>query len=231
MVASVQTFEVRVLGRATEDSFRDEALAIIDGQDQLAFLSHSTHGHWIGRKPGEVMGPESPYLVTDEPRDVAVACCNCGILGCGSLLARISQVGGHVVWDQFRHWSAGWREVPVDAAPFRFDCAQYEAAILGSGAAQSGWEPTTRRAAFLIFERMGRGTDPDQGIFNARILAHGDQKIHVRAMLDNETGANREIVGRMLSLEPGESAEDLADRVEDYVASGAFLAEPFLERR
>ncbi|MFS8096459.1 hypothetical protein LFM09_04900 [Lentzea alba] len=61
-------------------------------------------------------------------RGVAVLGCSCGDVGCWPLLADITVDGDTIVWNEFRQPYREDRDY-TRFGPFRFDRAQYEAAL------------------------------------------------------------------------------------------------------
>lgn len=86
--------------------------------------------------PQHLVGPEhylgSPVLTWFEDCDTVLLGCGCGEWGCWPLTARVEVGTDRVVWSHFRQGHRDWDL--GDLGPFRFERAQYEAAlsVLGS---------------------------------------------------------------------------------------------------
>lgn len=221
-------FELRVL------RWTDEALVLIDGHDQLASLGRDPQKSGksgIGRCPEDALGPGTAYLATAEPRDVLIARCSCGELGCGGLIARIFRQAQVVVWDQLRRGSDARDDVrALGSEPFFFDARQYEAAVLGPGDPVTDWQPTSRRAAALVSSRLGGWEDARLRLRGVGVEGLGDQHGQVKAILGRRGDVDRAILRRCLRLRPDESSEELAERVATYVKSGALVDDQLVER-
>lgn len=233
MTSPVATFEIRVLSQASGESWTDEAVVIIDGQDHLAGLSDNRHTVWMGRHPSDVLGPASPLLPTETPHDAFVARCACGIEGCNALIARIERVGDRVVWDELRRGSdARADEFPIDSEPFQFDAKQYERAVLDPGPPVTTWTPVTRRAAQLVTQRVGEGTglEAEHGLRFAGCESQGDNHLKVQALLGRASDDDRWWVTVTFTLAVEETAADLAARVMAYLTSGQMVDDPAATR-
>jgi hypothetical protein len=232
MAAPTSTFEIRLLRRDAGESWTDEALVIIGGRDRLATLGDYATWTWIGRRPAKVIGPTSSLLATDEPHDAFVARCSCGEEGCNTLIASIRRVGDRVVWDQIRRGSdARAEEFPIETEPFEFDAQQYEDAILHPGVPLTAWSPTTRQAAHLVNQKM---SGADLEVHRLRVSGcsdRGDNQVEVHAVLGRTGDEDRAILKARFTLNEGESAEALADRVTAYLTSGAMVTDPLATRR
>jgi hypothetical protein len=227
---SLSSFAVRSLKRSDGDSWTDEAVVLIDGRDRLATLGRGPWQTWIGRSPDDVLGPDSPWVAAAEPHDSFVARCDCGIEGCGALVARISLYGGVVVWDNFRRgFDASSRTDAVEAEPFRFPASEYQAQLLGQGDPPA-WEPVTRQACVLARTRLPAIDLAAQGLRGVDFSSRGDGEIIVNAFTqglgDGSGWVHRAVVTPM----EGESAGELAGRLIGYVASGGLVSDPEAER-
>lgn len=205
---------------------------IIDGQDQLATLGwDSARSVWIGRRPEDVTGPESVLLATDEPHDAFIARCGCGEEGCGALIAQIARDGNCVVWDEFRRGSdARAEEFAIDIEPIVFDAQQHQAAILGHAETMTAWRPTTRTAAMLVNQRVKGWHSDEHRLRGGGCEDLGDDQIRLTALLGRTGDPDHSILERRFRLESGESAQGLADRVVQYLASGGIIDDELVER-
>ncbi|MCU1451953.1 MAG: acyltransferase [Acidimicrobiales bacterium] len=223
MAAPTSTFEIRVLHSDTGDSWRDEGLVVIDGRDRLVTIGgFPTNGHWIGRRPEDVVGASSCLLPTDEPHDAFVARCDCGMEDCGALVAQIRRVGDRITWDQMRYSTVDRSgRYPIDAEPFEFDAAQYEDAIMQQVVPLTAWSPTTRQAAQLVNQRMKVADLAEHRLRRPRCGPRGDDEVEVTATLEDAGDRGRTRLSQRFTLNTGESAEALADRVTAYLTSGS----------
>lgn len=205
-----------------------EAVVLIDGHDQLALMGRSPEHRntWVGFHPDDVLGPDSPLLPRDEPHDAFVAVCSCTFLRCGGLLARISERGNVVVWEDFRDSSeARSQQRPIAAGPFVFDTAQYRKAILGLDGPYSDWQPTTRQAAQRFSERVSRTKLESHRLRLASCTHLDDSRIEVMAFLGNAGDADRALLTADLSIEEHETADDLAVRAAEFLESGEVITD------
>jgi hypothetical protein len=200
---------VRVLRPSKGESCIEEALVLIDGSDKLATLGRPRWLSWIGRSPDAVLGRASPLAANDEPHDAFVACCSCGLEGCGALIARIRLSGDLVIWDRFRSGAdSAVHETLIDTDPF-FEAAGYERALLGASRT-SDWEPTTRRAALIAREAI---TNTNLGHLRLRATGfegRGDSELIEHAFLGSKGDADWSSLRLALAVAPRERAEDLA---------------------
>ncbi|MFF0390070.1 hypothetical protein ACFYS8_15505 [Kitasatospora sp. NPDC004615] len=128
-----------------------ECRPIVDGRDVLA----EVFDEGPAVDPRDLLGPKTPLLATDTPREVRLAEAGCTEACCGAIYVTVRRDGPHVVWD-------GWRN-PVDAEgvdlpEFRFDAAQYAAELRRAGADHS-WEWPARTVARLLAERLRERTE------------------------------------------------------------------------
>lgn len=239
VAAHPSTFEIRLLRRDADESWTDEAVVIIDGRDRLASLGRDAAGRdgvgagtvWIGRRPEDVMGTESPLLARDEPHDAIIARCGCGEEGCGALIARITRSGDVVIWDRIRHGSdAREDERPIDGERFTFEAHQYEDVVLGRGEPITPWSPTTRRAAVLVQQRAKSWRGEEHRLRFVGVEDLGDDQVRLATMLGQEGDPDRAVLTRTFRLEPGESAAALADRVTKYLTSRAIVGDELADR-
>jgi hypothetical protein len=203
----------------------DEAVVLIDGHEALATLGRRRHSCWIGRRPEDVIGPNSPWIASASPRDAMVARCDCSFEGCGALTARIVREGDVVIWDRFRDTNGA--VTPTRAlgdAAYAFDAAQYDAAVAGDGGLDS-WEPITRQAATLATALLLSLDLAAHGFRDLRAHHCGESAITVRAFTVPDTQGVRSCLEARVLRHAGETAADLADRVWRYVEGGRFQAE------
>jgi hypothetical protein len=240
MAAQPSTFEIRLLRRDADESCTDEAVVIIDGRDRLASLGRDAAGRdgfgagtvWIGRRPEDVMGTESPLLAREEPHDAFIARCGCGEEGCGALIARITHSGDVVIWDRIRHGSdAREDERPIDGERFEFEAHQYEDAVHGRGEPITPWTPTTRRAAVLVRHRVKSWRGEEHRLRVAGVEDLGDERVRLTMVLGHKGEPDCAVLTRTFRLDPGESAAALANRVTSYLTSGAIVDDELAERR
>lgn len=108
-----------------------ELRLLVDDQDVVG----SVFDAGPGMDPDTFLGPDSPLLPADEPRELMLAEAPCTWGCCGAIFVRIHRDGSQVVWD-------GWRN-PDDqdllVNEVRFDRAQYEAE-LARAHGERGWE-------------------------------------------------------------------------------------------
>lgn len=239
MAERPSTFEIRLLRRDADESWTDEAVVIIDGRDQLASLGRDAEGRdassagtvWIGRRPADVMGAPSPLLSSDEPHDAFIARCGCGEEGCAALIARITRSDDLVIWDRIRHGSdAREEEFPIDCEAFVFEAQEYEDAILDRGEPITSWSPTTRRAAVLVQQRAKARRGSEHRLRFVGVEDLGDDQVRLATMLGQKGDPDRAVLTRTFTLELGESASALADRVTTYLTSGAIVGDELAER-
>jgi hypothetical protein len=227
---SLSSFAVRSLKRSDGDSWTDEVVVLIEGRDRLATLGRGPWQTWIGRSPEDVLGPDSPWVAAAEPHDSFVARCDCGIEGCGALVARISLVGGLVVWEKFRRGSdANSRTETIEAEPFRFRASEYQAAILGQGD-PAAWEPVTRQACVLAATRLKEIDLAAQGLRAVDFRSRGDDEIIVNAFTEGLGDGSGSVHRAVVSPTEGELPGELAGRLLGYVTSGGLVNAPDAER-
>ena len=106
---------------------------LVDGQDLVAQLGG------LGLDPDDFFA-EVPRATPGEPRECRIGRCECGVVGCGDVLAQVLREHEQVVW------KVGTREV-------RFDAAQYDAEF-ARAASDYSWETPQRTAERMLRERV-----------------------------------------------------------------------------
>ena len=119
MVSRLRAFVV-----PPEDSAWDvtELRLLVDGQDVVGPVFGE--GPWAD--PRALLGPDSPLLPGEEPREVMLAEAVCTWGCCGAVFVRVRRDGSEVVWDRWRNPDDG----SLALAEVRFDLAQYEAELV-----------------------------------------------------------------------------------------------------
>ncbi|MGZ3145176.1 hypothetical protein ACVDFE_24900 [Lentzea chajnantorensis] len=95
--------------------------------------------------PDVLLGPTSPLLPGDEPREVMIAEADCTWGCCGAVFVRVRREGGEVVWDGWRNPDDNGLSLPE----VRFDLAQYEAELARADRDRF-WEWPGREVARLV---------------------------------------------------------------------------------
>ncbi|MBC6451691.1 hypothetical protein [Actinokineospora xionganensis] len=122
-----------------------ELKLLVDDQDVIGKVFD--RGPW--RDPDALLGPDSPLLPADEPREVMLAEADCTWGCCGAVFVRVRRDGRQVVWDQWRNPD----DSRLSMAEVRFDLAQYEAELARAHRERS-WEWTGRAVARLVRARL-----------------------------------------------------------------------------
>jgi hypothetical protein len=234
---TTSSIELRVLRRADGDTWRDEVVVLVDDADALATFGQGRWQAWMGLHPGGAAGrfgfPKAGVFGDPDGgarSDRFVARCDCGELGCGALVARVTRSGDKVVWDQFRHGSDARAErKKIVADPIEFEVDRYEAALRGSTTASS-WQPTTRRAALQAMGLLDAVDLTPLRLRSAGFRSRGDDEVVARLVLGQKADEDYGFLSFGTTAIPGESAEELAQRVTARVTTGAVLTDESVER-
>ena len=111
----------------------------------------TSKGAGLGMDPYAVLIPVNRFVATEEPRDVPVARCTCGVYGCGVTDATIVLEGDRVRWD----WKV---EVPMNRAVV-FDAGAYEQELRRVTGDHS-WETPERTAGRLVLSSIAEADLP-----------------------------------------------------------------------
>ncbi|MET9275541.1 hypothetical protein [Kribbella sp. NPDC003557] len=133
--------------RLPSDTIR---LEISSGEEVLIHvngLEITEAGAGMGMRPFDLFVPANQLVATTEPRDVIVARCSCGEVGCGSTQARITRDDGVVHWD----WSV---DVPLGHG-VSFEAGAYDAEVERIGGDRS-WQGPADTVARAVLESADR---------------------------------------------------------------------------
>ncbi|MER5389131.1 hypothetical protein [Saccharopolyspora sp. NPDC002686] len=121
-----------------------ETKICVDGQDLIG--PEFDEGPRLD--PEVLLGPDSPLLPEDEPREVMLAEAECTWGCCGAVFVRISRDGDQIVWDEWRN-----PDSELSLPEIRFDSAQYEAELARADRERS-WEWSGWTVARLLTSRL-----------------------------------------------------------------------------
>ncbi|MGV9299244.1 hypothetical protein [Amycolatopsis sp. NPDC003676] len=109
----------------------DVALTELIDRFELAEGMSPAGGAYGGLIPGQFRGTTAEHFhgIDFEEGETPLLACACGDWGCWPLLARITLTSDEVVWDSFAQPHRRKRDYR-GFGPFRFDRAQYDAALL-----------------------------------------------------------------------------------------------------
>ena len=176
--AGWDALEIWVGGRPLRKRARDAELpfALAEGNPQIA-------GQYVGLPPEEVLPPsahflgsrESPYHYREEGK-TALAGCECGIVGCWPLLARVTVEDDRVTWSDFEQPHRGpgrpgpWRHDAL--GPFVFARAAYERALRDAATLPHAEDPVIWGVDLLpLDEEALAAIAGDEAMFEARYNA------------------------------------------------------------
>lgn len=151
-------------GHAYSRSARDRArfeirpIAGGDGHELLVYLNDvevTRQGAGLGMNPFAVLVPDNLLVATDQPRQVAIARCECGEVGCGSTIVTIVRDGDVV------HWDAA--DLPALGGGATFRAEEYDAEVTRI-AADHGWERPEDTAARLVLVGADRTHLAEHGL-------------------------------------------------------------------
>lgn len=146
-MTSPPTLTLRVEVRPAPETNDHQVCLYGDGDDLLAGLDSSM----IGMDPDDLLRPTCALEVGDQPREVTIGRCSCGVLECGSLVVAVERVDDRVTW------SIAGRARAV------FDADQY-AAELARARADFSWETPDRTAGRLIADAVDRAHLREHGL-------------------------------------------------------------------
>lgn len=122
-----------------------ELRLLVDDQDLIGLVFDSGPC----ADPDALLGPDSPLLPAEEPREVMLAVADCTVGCCGAIFVRVRLDGSQVVWDQWRNPDDDELSMPE----VRFDLAQYEAELARAHRERS-WEWPGRAVARLLSTKL-----------------------------------------------------------------------------
>jgi hypothetical protein len=129
---------------ASPSSNDHAVLCLVDGVDVVAQLGG------LGLDPDDFF-KEPPRATPGEPaREYRIGRCECGVVGCGDVLAQVVRDQDHVTW------MAATNE-------FVFDAAQYDEE-LARAASDHSWETPHRTAERLVRERVPANQLRERGL-------------------------------------------------------------------
>lgn len=167
-------------------------------------------GAGLGMDPNDVFVPRNRLVATEEPRQVPIARCTCGVYGCGMTDVVIVRDGDLVHWE--------WLEEKPMERGVTFPAADYDAEVARLGA-DFGWETPERTAGRLVLhdldggrERLrGYGLEPswaasdhrDPGVFLVAFRIADDYQVFVRVPWRDSTPRElAAVVSRTLAQKP-----------------------------
>jgi hypothetical protein len=228
------SIELRVLRRGDGDTLQDEVVVLVDGAEALATLGRGRWQAWMGLDPDRSTGADGGFAfpaAKGKPSDRLVARCDCGELGCGALVARVTRSGDRVIWDRFRRGSdARSGSMGIVTDPIEFEVEQYEAALRGSTPA-SAWQPTTRRAARQARDLLAAVDLAPLRLRSAGFGPRGDDEVVGHLVVGRRGDEDHGFLTFGTTALPGEPAEDLARRIAARVTTGAVLTDEDVERQ
>ncbi|HEX2204573.1 MAG TPA: GNAT family N-acetyltransferase [Longimicrobium sp.] len=227
-----EALEIWVDGRPLRKWARDAELhsALAEGNPQVA-------GLYAGLPPEQVLPPsahflgsrESSFFYPEEGKSALLGC-ECGIVECWPLLARITVEGGRVTWSDFEQPHRGaahpgpWR---YTLGPFVFARDAYERALRDAATLPFTEDPVTRHLRLLpLDDEAFAAIAGDEAAFEAR---YGVRLGPVAGVAREAAAQNADLHRRVPRPAPWGAYLAVDDDAAQVVGTCAFPAAPDAE--